>query len=359
MDSSNITKNKLWLILAGLALAIVLVIALDFFPTAPNTPAESGADTEISAETKPETNPDSGDTHEVILSGDPSTFSLTFVGECAPGSPFGTDAYGSFNALAADVGTAYFFSEIAHIFSEDDFTVAVNRCVFSDEITAECAAPYANASMFADASVELILNHSPALDEYTVHAALPIQNTGVNVIKNDTFYTREINGIPVTFLTARLTGDNTDELTARITEAKKSVAFLALCFYGGETSSHIPEDWMTEALHACADAGADLIVGTGPGVLRPTEIYNETPIAYSLGTLLDGTQIVPENATAIMQCTVHKDADGTITTDVAYLPAYVYTDLWKPALMTEEAEVDLVLDFLAGETAMPIDTPAN
>src|SRR4029077_16613340 len=37
--------------------------------------------------------------------------------------------------------------------------------------------------------------------------------------------------------------------------------------------------------HAAIDAGADLVVGSGPHVLRGVELYKNTAIAYSLGNL--------------------------------------------------------------------------
>ncbi len=357
MTHSTESKKQLWLILAGLALAIVLVIVIDFLPGARDSQAET-----------PDTAPDSSalttasqdeSTQEVLAHSDPAAFTLTFLGECAPGSPYGTSAYNSLNALAAEVGTSYFFSAIAPLLAEDNLTVAANRCVFSDEIDAECAAPLANASIYADASVELVLNLSPSLDDHMVQASLPIQNTGVFVIRNDTVYTTGNENLRITILTTRLTSESAEVLAETVFKTKKTTDYLVLYFYGGEVNSHIPEDWMTDILHDCADAGADLIVGTGTGVLRPAETYNGVPIAYSLGGLIDGTQLVPENAGAIMQCTVRKNDDGTIESDISYIPVYVYTELWQPAVMTDTDDAERVRDFLDGKLSMPIEVRPN
>jgi len=40
---------------------------------------------------------------------------------------------------------------------------------------------------------------------------------------------------------------------------------------------------VVEFAHAVIDAGADLVLGHGPHVVRPLEIYNDRLIAYSLG----------------------------------------------------------------------------
>lgn len=49
-------------------------------------------------------------------------------------------------------------------------------------------------------------------------------------------------------------------------------------FYAGEDRGNV-----VEFAHVCIDAGADLIIGSGPHVTRAVEIYNNKFIAYSLG----------------------------------------------------------------------------
>ena len=44
-----------------------------------------------------------------------------------------------------------------------------------------------------------------------------------------------------------------------------------------------PADFFEEFAHRCIDAGADAIIGHGPHLLRPIEIYKGRPIFYSLG----------------------------------------------------------------------------
>lgn len=90
----------------------------------------------------------------------------------------------------------------------------------------------------------------------------------------------------------------TDTTTARevITEARKTHTRVIVSFHGGaegKKAQHIPNN--TEMFygenrgnlrvfaHACVDAGADLVIGHGPHVLRAMEIYKDRLIAYSLG----------------------------------------------------------------------------
>ncbi|HEU4569969.1 MAG TPA: CapA family protein, partial [Gemmatimonadales bacterium] len=62
--------------------------------------------------------------------------------------------------------------------------------------------------------------------------------------------------------------------------------------------------------HAVIDAGADVVVGHGPHVLRGIEFYRGRPIAYSMGNFLTwhGFNIVGVNGlTGVLQLEVNAD----------------------------------------------------
>jgi poly-gamma-glutamate synthesis protein (capsule biosynthesis protein) len=44
-----------------------------------------------------------------------------------------------------------------------------------------------------------------------------------------------------------------------------------------------PDDFFVDFCHKCIDAGAHAVIGTGPHLLRPVEIYKNCPIFYCLG----------------------------------------------------------------------------
>ncbi len=359
MNIMNGSAKKLWILLAGLALAIALAFAAVYLHPE-ITGKESGTKSSDSADDTTDTVSDesgSDSTDKSVSAPLKTTLTMTFLGETAPGSPYGTSAYGSLNALVEEKGTSYFFSEIADVLAEDDLTVLANSCVFFNNTDAECSAPVKNASVYADASVELVANLAPWLNNYTVQAAIHIQGTGVHVSKDSSVFPIGIENLNIKILTAYVTSENAADLIETVRETAATTEYLVLYFYGGEINSHVTEDWLSETMHACVDAGASLIVGCGTGVLRPIETYNGVTIAYSLGALIDGTQLVSENATALMRCTVSKNENGEIETDVTFLPCYVFTELWQPALMTDAADADLVTRFLAGEIPMPIDVP--
>ncbi len=54
-----------------------------------------------------------------------------------------------------------------------------------------------------------------------------------------------------------------------------------------------PADFVGEFARACIDAGADAVIGHGPHILRPIEIYRQRPIFYSLGNFIFQSDTVP------------------------------------------------------------------
>ncbi|MFD1929179.1 CapA family protein [Sporosarcina siberiensis] len=59
----------------------------------------------------------------------------------------------------------------------------------------------------------------------------------------------------------------------------------------GESREH-PAEFIREFAHTIIDAGADMIVGHGPHLLRGLEIYNEKPIFYSLGNFIGHNELI-------------------------------------------------------------------
>jgi poly-gamma-glutamate synthesis protein (capsule biosynthesis protein) len=52
------------------------------------------------------------------------------------------------------------------------------------------------------------------------------------------------------------------------------------------TSKETPADFLVEFAHRCIDMGAHAVLGHGPHLLRPLEIYKNRPIFYSLGDFM-------------------------------------------------------------------------
>ena len=54
-----------------------------------------------------------------------------------------------------------------------------------------------------------------------------------------------------------------------------------------------PADFLKEFAHRCIDAGAHAVIGHGPHLLRPVEIYKGCPIFYSLGNFVMHNECIP------------------------------------------------------------------
>ncbi len=92
-----------------------------------------------------------------------------------------------------------------------------------------------------------------------------------------------------------------DFITNNVAKLKATHDFVIVIFHGGSEGADktaVPgtNEYMgTEdrgnvqlVAYTAIDAGADLVLGAGPHVLRKTEAYKEKPIAYSLGNFVGG-----------------------------------------------------------------------
>lgn len=71
-----------------------------------------------------------------------------------------------------------------------------------------------------------------------------------------------------------------------IYEAQMQADYILVAIHSHEVSGDSkenPADFLKEFAHKCIDAGAHAIIGHGPHLLRPIEIYKNRPIFYSLG----------------------------------------------------------------------------
>lgn len=77
-----------------------------------------------------------------------------------------------------------------------------------------------------------------------------------------------------------------NRIKASICEAKEKADYVMVSLHShemGKTEKEEPAEFVEEFAHFCIDNGANAVVGHGPHLLRPVEIYKECPIFYSLG----------------------------------------------------------------------------
>jgi poly-gamma-glutamate synthesis protein (capsule biosynthesis protein) len=79
-----------------------------------------------------------------------------------------------------------------------------------------------------------------------------------------------------------------------VEEAKlaSDIAVVSIHAHEHATEKDEPADFIIEFAHAVINAGADVVVGHGPHLLRGMEIYQGKPIFYSLGNFIGQNEMV-------------------------------------------------------------------
>jgi poly-gamma-glutamate synthesis protein (capsule biosynthesis protein) len=83
--------------------------------------------------------------------------------------------------------------------------------------------------------------------------------------------------------------DDVADITQVVADARRLADYVIVSIHAHESGPGgrgYPADFVVEFAHAVVDAGADLLVGHGPHVLRGVEIYKGKPILYSLGDFM-------------------------------------------------------------------------
>lgn len=100
------------------------------------------------------------------------------------------------------------------------------------------------------------------------------------------------------------------------TMRERGAEYIVCCYHWGQELYYQPTAFQVQLAHASIDAGADLIFGCHPHCLQPIEYYGSGIILYSMGNWSFGGNTAPSDKdTAIVQVTVKRDVDGTISND--------------------------------------------
>lgn len=81
-----------------------------------------------------------------------------------------------------------------------------------------------------------------------------------------------------------------------IEQAQFQADYVAVAIHSHElagSAKETPDDFLIEFAHKCIDAGADTVIGAGPHLLRPIELYKGCPIFYSLGDFMLQNENIP------------------------------------------------------------------
>lgn len=97
-----------------------------------------------------------------------------------------------------------------------------------------------------------------------------------------------------------LNAHDMERIEKAIYEAELQADYILISVHSHELSGdkkENPAEFLKEFAHRCIDAGAHAVIGHGPHLLRPIEIYKECPIFYSLGDFalqLYNVEIAPQ-----------------------------------------------------------------
>ena len=319
---SHMKKNKkivlLPLILAALLLAGVMTVR--FWPdsgdtlSASPTPAETPAPTPTA---RPTPTPSPTPTPA------PEYFTISMVGDCTLCS----SQYYPHYETVMNGDFAHPFSGTADYFKGDYLSIGNLECSFSDQpLTATSTfhflAPTEHTKILTAGGMDFMTlsnNHTldfgdtgltdseKALDEAGIAWAAP---DGSTVYQTG-------DGLRVGLYAAKwiCTQEEIEAGVAALAARDDVDLVICLMHWGLEGSYQVTDGQQTLG-RAAIDAGADIVYGSHPHVLQRIDQYNGGTIVNSLGNYSFGGNTNPRDRdTAIVQFTVRRDWDGSVTVE--------------------------------------------
>jgi len=97
--------------------------------------------------------------------------------------------------------------------------------------------------------------------------------------------------------TTRVIDEDLERVKRAIYEAQVQADYIIVSVHSHEVAGinkEEPAEFLEKFAHDCIDAGAHAVVGHGPHLLRPIEIYKGCPIFYSLGDFVLQNENIPK-----------------------------------------------------------------
>ena len=303
-------------------------------------------------------------------------FTLSAIGDCtlAP-RPNSADFVNKVNG-----DFSYPFANTVQYFENDEFTIANLECTFSDrnlpyDYTVAmfyfiAGSEYAN--ILTAGGVDFVTtanNHSYDFYQKGVDdTCAALEAVGVPYgIEGQAQIVTSKSGIKFGIYTAYNNYfPDPDDAAQAVRQLKNEGADYVICMFhwGKDEVYYNPKQEQIDLAHACVDAGADLVYGSHAHCLQPIEEYKDGVILYGMGNWSFGGSDRPRDPdTAIVQITLRRDADGSISNDgITVIPCrvsskepdpndaqkYAYND-YKPTPYEEgSAEYERVISKLNG-----------
>lgn len=299
------------LVLAALMLLIRFGIIDEEFLSSPSpnaTPAPSDA-----VQTEPE--------HE--------RFTISLVGDC-------TLEGNRFQSLCGD-DMGYPFENVREYFENDDATIANLECNFSDALLSSGSlfhfkAPTENADMLVSGGIDFVTTANNHIMDYGQRglddtlSALDERGIAYGIDGQSVVFTTESGlklGIYCGYGSFMI---SETQIKEAIDKLKADGAEYIICaLHWGVEGAYRPNAYQKNLAHAAIDAGADLVYGSHPHVLQPTEEYGGGLILYSLGNFSFGGNSFPRDYdSVIVQLTLCRNADGGVSLEACdYIPCSI------------------------------------
>lgn len=230
-------------------------------------------------------------------------------------------------------GSLYLFSNITPILREADLVFGNLEAVISDTnlnsselYSAQLRAPreainglkYSGINLLSLANNHALEHgHEALIETAKILIDLGIKVVGIEIKESDRRAPCIVtsNGIRIAFLAYCLVRDKTSylsindisEIISDINETKAMVDVVVVSLHWGDEYIQIPSPTQVILGHKIIDAGADLILGQHPHVIKGIEPYKHGLIAYSLGNFIfDSSHLEKTRSSFILQCIFSK-----------------------------------------------------
>ena len=269
---------------------------------------------------------------------DPSTVTLSFIGDCALGDIERDNQWGSFTSYYNQYGPYYFFEKVKHVFDRSDLTIANCEGVFTDsrnktdkethdeKFWVRGRQEYAN--IFGLGGVDLVNlanNHTMdyGLQGYNdTIAALNLANVGY--FGNAQVAVKQIKSLRIGFFGFTLGKTDRNGIKRMIqTLQERGCEVIVATFHGGEENSYQPTQRQKDIARLAVDMGADIVIQHHTHVLQGTEYYKDKPIAYSLGNFVFGPNRNPKDKRSIIFQVIIEGTNDNLKFRQNIIPVYI------------------------------------
>lgn len=312
------------LVIAVAVLGLLLFVRLSGAEEPPVTAAPVASETPAPEETaEPTPSPTPEPTPSPTPEPEPEYFTVSMVGDCTLSS---SQLYPHFEYIV-DGDMSWPFSGTVQYFEDDYLTIANLECSLSEEkltgyTTFWFCGASENAQILVDGSVEFVTlgnNHTmdfgqtglentkATLDSYGIAYGEP----------NGSYVYRRDDGVTIGLYSAKWLATQSEVVSGVSALAQREDIDIVICLmhWGNEGSYRLTENQRLLG-QAAIDAGADIVYGSHPHVLQQIDEYNGGYIVNSLGNWVFGGNTAPRDRdTAIVQFTIKRDVDGTVTVE--------------------------------------------